>query len=504
MIIKKQVSRTPWRHQPKPDTSTSWGEVAAGLDVAPFGRGPAGPTAGRVFHRMRLRAQEETTAQVAGCYPFVVERGFSADGAYIGRDRYTRGAFRFDPFALYRAGELPNPNVGIFGTIGSGKSSLIKTLAMRLLAFGVRFVVPADTKGEMVALARAVGATIVALGPGTGTALNPLYAPPKPLRMPDKTYVELMEQHRLLLLTALGATASGRPLTAREETGIQQALAHLTRQEDHIGSARMRQPNLAELTDLLLNPTQEMATSIPVPLSVLADDCLDVALRFRAMIKGSLKGVFDGDTVDVDWTRPGVVIDISRIRASDIGVALTMTCGQALVDQILTFTDHQWLRILDECWRQIRYPHIVRRISEGQKLARGDDVTTGSATIISLHRISDLLGAAPDVRELAMGLLADCSTRILYNQADDQVPTTRAALHLTDVEADLLPKLPQATALWKVNQRSFLVEHTVLQDGHEWPLIQTDSRMHAPTLDDQADDPLVEGDGASTAGEGVA
>jgi type IV secretory pathway VirB4 component len=267
----------------------------------------------------------------------------------------------------------------------------------------------------------------------------------------------------------------------------------------------MRQPNLAELADLLLNPTPAMATSVPVPLSVLTEDCLDVALRFRAMIKGSLKGVFDGDTVEVDWTKPGVVIDISRIRASDIGVALTMTCGQALVDQILTFTDHQWLRILDECWRQIRYPHIVRRISEGQKLARGDDVTTGSATIISLHRISDLLGAAPDVRELAMGLLADCSTRILYNQADDQVPTTRTALHLTDVEADLLPKLPQATALWKVNQRSFLVEHTVLQDGHEWPLIQTDSRMNAPTHDtDQDQHPLGAADPWPADGEGVA
>lgn len=76
------------------------------------------------------------------------------------------------------------------------------------------------------------------------------------------------------------------------------------------------------------------------------------------MIKGSLKGVFDGETAEIDWNKPGVVIDISRIRASDAGVALTMTCGQALVDQILTFTDHQWVRILDECWRQIRYPHI--------------------------------------------------------------------------------------------------------------------------------------------------
>lgn len=470
--------RTPWRTSPPAEPADdTLAAIAAALDLAPRGRGPAGRNAGRVFHRMRLRAQEETTAQIAGTYPFVAERGFQADGAYIGRDRFTRGAFRFDPFELYRAGLLPNPNVGIFGTIGSGKSSLIKTLSLRLLAFGVRFINPADTKGEMSAMARAVGATLVQLGPGMGKALNPLYAPPRPVRMGERTYIELMEQQRLLLLTALGATASGRPLTAREETGVEQALAQLTRQADHVGANRMRQPNLAEFADLLLNPTQEMADSIPVPLSVLVDDCLDLALRYRAMIKGSLKGVFDGETAEIDWNKPGVVIDISRIRASDAGVALTMTCGQALVDQILTFTDHQWVRILDECWRQIRYPHIVRRISEGQKLARGDDVTSGSATLISLHRISDLMGAAPEVRELALGLLADCSTRIIYNQADDQVPVTRSTLNLTDIEAALLPRLPQATALWKVNQRSFLVDHTVLRDGYEWDLIQTDSRM---------------------------
>ena len=487
--------RTPWRSPPPAQpVDDSFTDLLGALDLAPTGHGPPGRNAGRVFHRMHLRAQEETTAQIAGTYPFVAERGFQADGAYIGRDRFTRGAFRFDPFELYRAGLLPNPNVGIFGTIGSGKSSLIKTMALRLLAFGVRFIVPADTKGEMANLARAVGATRLSLRPGVGKALNPLYAPPRPPRMDERTYIELMEQQRLLLLTALGATASGRPLTAREETGVEQALAQLTRQSDRISADRMRQPSLAEFCDLLLNPTAEMAAAIPVPLSVLADDCLDLALRYRAMIKGSLKGVFDGETVEVDWNRPGVVIDISRIRASDAGVALTMTCGQALVDQILTFTDHQWVRILDECWRQIRYPHIVRRISEGQKLARGDDVTSGSATLISLHRISDLMGAAPDVRELALGLLADCSTRIIYNQADDQVPITRSTLNLTDVEGDLLPRLPQATALWKVAQRSFLVDHTVLRDGYEWDLIQTDSRMGTRKYEsvDQPDEEMAD------------
>ncbi|QGN34481.1 conjugal transfer protein TraC [Microlunatus sp. Gsoil 973] len=482
------ASRTPWRSRPPAErVDDSLADILGTLDIAPAGRGPSGPRAGRVFHRLRLRAQEETTAQIAGTYPFVAEHGFTADGTFIGRDRFTRGAFRFDPFELYRAGLLPNPNVAIFGTIGSGKSSLIKTMALRLLAFGVRFINPADTKGEMAPLARAVGATLVQLGPGMGKALNPLYAPERPAGIDERMYIELMEQQRLLLLNALGATASGRPLTAREETGIEQALAQLTRQSDHVAADRMRQPNLAEFSELMLNPTQAMADAIPVPLSVLADDCLDLALRFRAMVKGALKGIFDGQTVEIDWNRPGVVIDISRIRSSDAGVALTMTCGQALVDQILTFTDDQWVRILDECWRQIRYPHIVRRISEGQKLARGDDVTSGSATMIALHRISDLMGAAPEVRELALGLLADCSTRIVYNQADDQVPITRSTLNLTDIEAELLPRLPQATALWKVAQRSFVVDHTVLRDGYEWDLIQTDSRMGSrkyETVDD--------------------
>lgn len=470
--------RTPWRspvHAPPEDASLN--DILASLDLAPTGRGPRGSQAGRVFHRQRLRAQEETTAQIAGTYPFVAERGFSADGAYVGRDRFTRSAFRYDPFELYRAGLLPNPNVGIFGTIGSGKSSLIKTLALRLLAFGVRFINPADTKGEMTPLARRVGASLVQLGPGMDKALNPLYAPPRPATMTERTYIELMEQQRLLLLTALGATASGRPLTSREETGIEQALAQLTRQSDNVAADRMRQPNLAEFCDLMLNPTTDMAASIPVPLSILTDDCLDLALRFRAMIKGSLKGVFDGESVEIDFDKPGVVIDISRIRASEAGVALAMTCGQALVDQILTFSEYQWLRLLDECWRQIRYPAIVRRISEGQKLARGDDTTSGSATVVAFHRISDLMGASPEFRELALGLLADCSTRIIYNQADDQVPVTRATLNLTDVEGALLPQLPQATALWKIGQRSFLVDHTVLRDGLEWDLIQTDSRM---------------------------
>jgi hypothetical protein len=48
-------------------------------------------------------------------------------------------------------------------------------------------------------------------------------------------------------------------------------------------------------------------------------------------------------------------------------------------------------------------------------------------------------------------------------------------LGLTDTEAELLPSLDRGVALWKVAQRSFLVEHRI--GRAEAMLVDTDSRM---------------------------
>jgi len=464
-------SRQPWRNEardrePIPNEGDLW-------DVRPLGRGPSGATAGRVFHRMNLAAHEETTRQLAGLYPFMAGRGLAADGAYIGRDRHTQAPFVYDPFQLYEQGLLSNPNLALFGVIGSGKSALLKTLALRFCAFGIKFLNPCDTKGEMRGLAEATGAVYVPLGPGL-SALSPLYAPPRPPHMSPVQYRERIEQHRMLLLRALGETATGQPLTADQETLIELALREVTRSDGD--PDRMRQPSMPELVEVMLSPTPAMKDELPFEI-LEGKECRDLALRFRSMVKGSLRGVFDGDPVPLDLSKAGLVIDISRIRNSDAAIALTMTCGQAMADLILSFSQDRWLKIFDEAWRQVRYPAIMRRISEGQKLARGDDQTTGSATLLAMHRISDLLGADPAVRELAMGLLADTSTRIVYNQASDQIGPTAEALGLTDIEAAQLPSLGKGSGLWKIGKHSALVDHVVLRDGLEWPLIQTDARM---------------------------
>ena len=66
----------------------------------------------------------------------------------------------------------------------------------------------------------------------------------------------------------------------------------------------------------------------------------------------------------------------------------------------------------------------------------------GIANLMVIHRLSDLdaVGdARSEARAVAAGLLADCSTRIVYRQETDQLAGTARALGLTDTERDLLP-----------------------------------------------------------------
>jgi hypothetical protein len=65
-----------------------------------------------------------------------------------------RGApFVFDPFDAYAAGLVSNPNMIVAGSIGAGKSTVVKMVLDRALERGRRVVV-IDPKGEYAFLAR--------------------------------------------------------------------------------------------------------------------------------------------------------------------------------------------------------------------------------------------------------------------------------------------------------------------------------------------------------------
>lgn len=433
--------------------------------VASDGHGPRRPFGGRVVRRSRLPAHRVTTAHLQAAYPFIAEGGFGARGTYIGRDLFG-GSFCFDPWELYGAGLLTNPNILVIGSIGSRKSTLVKTLLYRQYAFGRQAWI-ADPKGEYGPLAAACGAQVIRQAPGLGRVLNPLDTAVDARRAPTEVL-----QRRLELLQALLATTLGRDLAPVESAACELALSAVTEAV----------PTLPDVAASLLDPTRESAAAVRMTGPALAEASRDVALALRRLCSGDLAGMFDGrTTIDVDLDGPMVVLDLSEVYTHHgAALPLVMTCATAWLQATTAAPTAdprpQRFHVNEEAWATLSSVSLARWQQQSYKLARQH----GVANIAVLHRLSDLTAAGAAGSEqvaLARGLLEDAGTRVVYAQPFGEIKAARELLGLTDTEAELLPQLPPGTALWMIGQRSFVVEHRL--GVQERAIVDTDAAMRA-------------------------
>src|SRR5579875_3237548 len=158
-------------------------------------------------------AHRATTASLQAAYPFVSDAG-PAGGPLLGRD-VMGGPFFFDPWQLYRGGLLTNPNVLVLGQLGRGKSTFIKTLVWRQMAFGRKAWI-VDPKGEYGPLARMCGVRPLRVVPGGGLRLNPLEIPGP--GTDDRV------GPRTELVASLAAASMGRPISPPERTAVEMAV----------------------------------------------------------------------------------------------------------------------------------------------------------------------------------------------------------------------------------------------------------------------------------------
>lgn len=73
------------------------------------GPGERGPAQLRSPGRFRLPRHQDTSATLAGAYPFLAEGGLGSDGVFVGQDLYSGGSFVYDPWVLYARGLSPPP-----------------------------------------------------------------------------------------------------------------------------------------------------------------------------------------------------------------------------------------------------------------------------------------------------------------------------------------------------------------------------------------------------------
>jgi type IV secretory pathway VirB4 component len=411
---------------------------------------------------MGVPAHEATTRHLGAAYPFTAEPGLGGRGVLVGRD-LLGGAFAFDPFELYRDGVLTNPNMVVFGQIGRGKSALVKTYLWRQAAFGRRaFVV--DPKGEYGALAEAWGARPIALRPGGTVQVNPLDDPagtPPPERA----------RRRCELLASLATASLGRELLPSERTALDLAVDAVS-----LCPAGAAVPTLPDVVEALLAPSEAAARSVRSEPSRLADDGRQVALELRRLVSGDLRGMFDGPTTSgLATDGPVVVLDLSAVyRSAALGVL--MVCATAWLQSGMRAggASPNVLVVVDEAWAILSNLGVARWLQSSWKLARA----FGVANIAVLHRVSDLqaVGAAGSEQvRVAEGLLADSETRVVYAQAAGEMEEAGRLLGLSDTERDVVPHLQRGVGLWKVGDRSFLVQHRLSPLEHS--LVDTDARM---------------------------
>jgi len=394
-------------------------------------------------------------------YPFVSEGGLVQAGPLIGWDVFG-GPFYFDPWELYRAGVLTNPNVLVVGQIGRGKSTLIKTFVWRQFAFGRKAWI-VDPKGEYGPLAGACGAVPLRLAPGGRIRLNPLDLPGRQ-GTPD---VQSAVRRRADLVCSIASSSLGRPLGPAERTAVELAL--------RAASVRSQKPTLPDVVAALLDPDAALAATVCTDVAGLGSDGTTVALDLRRLVDGDLAGMFDGPTSPgLDLGSAVVSLDLSAVFASP-ALPLLMTCATASLQAILA---DGWgakrLVVVDEAWAILRDLATARWLQATFKLSRA----LGVANLVVVHRLSDLraVGAEGSAEQrLAEGLLADSETRVIFGQAPSEAQVTGRLLGLTATEQDLVGQLPRGVALWKVGERSFLVEHAV--GSGEAALVDTDAAM---------------------------
>ena len=434
--------------------------------------GPRGKENLRGLGVVAPRAVRATSHTASTAYPFVAGPGLGAKGLFIGRDMHGGGAFCFDPWALYEAGVISGMSMMLFGQVGTGKSSLAKSLAVRQVLAGRKLSVASDKKGEWTRVVEGLGGSVIQVGPGLKTRLNPLDPGTRPSTdvqgqpMTDQAWAMMVRTRRMSILITLARILTDRDLSAPENHVMSAALDTAVQKATEQG----RVPIIPDVIDAL-----EARRSDPDELAATAASVM--MMTMARVTSGDLAGMFDGETTaQLDSNARATSIDTSALQgAGPEAVRVVNACAGAWTEAMVTTRDGgQRIVIYEEGWDNISSEADLRRMVEQWKLARA----YGIFNVLVLHKIADLDMAGDrgsKMAAMAKSLLADADVKVIYRQDRSALEVTSSEMELSDRERALVRFLPKGTGLWRLGESSFEVQNMLTRA--ELPLFDTDERM---------------------------
>lgn len=410
-------------------------------------------------------AHRGSSKVLAGAYPFLAETGDILTGPYIGDNLLSLSPFRLDPWDAYSAEITRSHSCALIGVKGSGKSMLAKSWATRLIRLGRKVAVPHDPNGEWVKVAAYVGGKTISVGPGRPDRINLLDAGPRDPQFSDEMWrANILQYRRATIKTVVTRLRGDGRIGDEEHTALDMVLE-----------------SLAGQSEVTVRHVYDRLCSVELGLPA---DVVDAGRRLghtlRRVVFGDLAGLFDGpSTVAFDSDAPIMVVDTSALKSATPEAQALARLATANWIRRSTQGGNRQARVIVheeaavELLNAVAGGEGLAEKVEDEKIARH----LGTSNWYLLHRIADLdaLGDRHSATHAqALGLLADCDTRISYAQHTGEIARSREVLGFNDTQADLVRKLRKGEGLWQIGPDRVAKVKNVCTEG-EMAIFRTDA-----------------------------
>ena len=388
-------------------------------------------------------------------------------GVVIGSDAMSGAMVAHDPFTAYEGQRITSPNVCLLGEVGSGKSSLIKTVYVeRPLMLRRRRALVLDKKmrngeGEYAELTRTLGAEPFRFDPDDprgSTCMNIL----------DPVILRGGGPAAALGLLVAFAELSGDGALSTLEHGALRAAHHKLRADFE---GRSRVPVIEDLLALLpgILKAEEFKGFRPSTLVAVDMAALEVRERMSRLLADDLAGMFDGETSKHVRLHPKLTtFDISALPEDGPATSMVMVVANAWLMGMLTH-DRGWRTnfVAEEGWHLLGGPggKVIRSKS---KLSRG----LGVSVVAAIHHISDI-----PPKSDAIAMIKEAQTIHLFRQGNEgDIADCVRYFNLERSNTEALRNLPQGEHLLKVGtHKEIRVAH--VRTEREIGFTETDSAM---------------------------
>jgi hypothetical protein len=393
----------------------------------------------------------ETTITGAGVLtPWVAGGRPPFQGPLIGVETRSGMPFHFDAWSAYRTGDVTSVNGIIAGMMGTGKSMLLKVLAVRHIQEGRRVLIEGDPKGEWKRLCHALGGAVVSVGPSS--RLNILDVGDRPAVLDEaKWEIEALSLRTVAAKSVVSAIRPEKPLEMDENAILTAALSELGR--------RPEVPTVTRLVDLLTSswPMDAQVRGMEAQQRRRAANSL--VLVFDHLVHGELRGAFEDESSErIDPSAPMIVFDTGSADENNLVRKAVFTAAMnAGLERVCAARDGVFrLVIAEEGHELLKNPALVSGWDRRIRLS-GD---LRVANFLLIHELADLekYARTEAARKVMEGIISLSEIKILFRQSPSSIPRLEGIMRdLSEEEKATLSSLPTGVALWRVGKVRTLV-----------------------------------------------